>query len=73
MLHINVFNEQLSGENIDIIPEMLFDTTLYQSVLYISVEDNEYYFLPGIGLIRFVIPNQQGNLTEYTLENFFIQ
>jgi len=70
---INVINQHLSGEYSKIISEMVFDTLFYQDILHITVEDYEYFFAPGTGLIKFIVPDQQNGLIKYNLKEYYLQ
>jgi len=64
----------VSSEYIEIIPEIMIDGLIYNNIMHVSIGGQwEYFFAPEVGLVRFAVPNSQGEMMVYNLKNYHIQ
>ena len=72
-ISIYLNNNVLTSKNAEILPEILIDSTSYNQVLHIYINEKEYFFDNEIGLIRYKIKNSDNILSTYNLKSYFIQ
>jgi len=66
-------NNEIVSNHTETLPEVIVDSTIFNDVLHIVVDQREYFFAPDIGLVRYTLPDSNNVLTTYNLKSYFIQ